>query len=178
MAIYVNGKKVAGFGGRQGIHGETGPQGPEGPQGPAGPAGSSIQSIVRTAGDGSPGTTDTYTITLTNGETSTFEVYNGADGQGTGDMSANVYDPQGLAQDIFAYVQQSLPTKVSQLENDSGFVTAGELPPSGVTAFNGRSGAVVPQAGDYTAELVGAATEAYVDSAIAAAILDSWGASY
>lgn len=83
-----------------------GPQGEQGVQGPQGPQGVSIQSIQRTAGTGAPGTTDTYTITLTNGSTFEFQVYNGADG--------------------------------------------------GVTTFNGRSGAVKPQEGDYTAEQVGA----------------------
>ena len=68
-----------------------------------GPAGSSIQSIDRTSGTGAPGTTDTYTVTLTNGDTTTFQVYNGKDGSGSGDMTKAVYDPQGKAQDIFAY---------------------------------------------------------------------------
>ena len=65
--------------------------------------GSSIQSIERTSGTGAPGTTDTYTVTLTNGDTTTFQVYNGKDGSGSGDMTKAVYDPQGKAQDIFAY---------------------------------------------------------------------------
>ena len=65
--------------------------------------GSSIQSIERTSGTGAPGTTDTYTVTLTNGDTTTFQVYNGKDGSGAGDMTKAVYDPQGKAQDIFAY---------------------------------------------------------------------------
>lgn len=66
--------------------GGTGPQGVKGPPGDPGAPGSpgadgaGIQSVQRTAGDGSPGTADTYTITLTNGTTSTFTVYNGADG--------------------------------------------------------------------------------------------------
>ena len=68
-----------------------------------GPAGSSIQSIDRTSGTGAPGTTDTYTVTLTNGDTTTFQVYNGKDGSGSGDMTKAVYDPKGKAQDIFAY---------------------------------------------------------------------------
>ena len=84
----------------------VGPQGPQGVQGETGPQGVSIQSVTKTAGTGAPGTSDTYTITLTNGSTFEFQVYNGADG--------------------------------------------------GVTTFNGRSGAVEPQGGDYTAEQVGA----------------------
>ena len=42
--------------------------------------GNGITSILRTSGDGSPGTTDTYTITYTDATTTTFTVYNGADG--------------------------------------------------------------------------------------------------
>lgn len=57
-----------------------GPKGDPGGPGEKGDTGVGIQSIARTGGDGSPGTTDTYTITLTNGNTSTFNVYNGADG--------------------------------------------------------------------------------------------------
>ena len=68
-----------------------------------GAAGSSIQSIDRTSGTGAPGTTDTYTVTLTNGDTTTFQVYNGKDGSGSGDMTKAVYDPKGKVQDIFAY---------------------------------------------------------------------------
>lgn len=49
---------------------------------------------------------------------------------------------------------------------------------SGVSSFNGRTGEVTPQAGDYTAAMVGAATPEQVNEAIQAAVLDSWGASY
>ena len=43
--------------------------------------GRSIESVVRTAGNGAPGTIDTYTITYNKSPTtSTFQVYNGADG--------------------------------------------------------------------------------------------------
>lgn len=67
----------------KGDKGDTGAAGAAGETGPAGTDGADgvgIQSIVRTSGDGSPGTTDTYTITLTDGTTSTFTVYNGANG--------------------------------------------------------------------------------------------------
>lgn len=37
--------------------------------------------------------------------------------------------------------------------------------PTGVTSFNGRTGAVVPQAGDYTAEQVGARPDNWVPTA-------------
>lgn len=70
--------------------------------------GSSIQSITRTTGNGAPGTTDTYTVTLTDGSKTQFQVYNGKDGMGTGDMTAAVYDPQGKRQDIFQYVDNAI----------------------------------------------------------------------
>ena len=65
--------------GLQGIQGPKGDKGDKGDKGNTGATGSSIASIVRTSGDGSPGTTDTYTITMTDGATSTFQVYNGAE---------------------------------------------------------------------------------------------------
>ncbi len=73
----------------------SGPIGPEGPQGPEGDRGDkgdtglkgdtgaqgvSITDVSKTSGDGSAGTTDTYTITYSDSSTDTFPVYNGADG--------------------------------------------------------------------------------------------------
>lgn len=82
---------------------------PRGAQGKTGDPGSSIQKIERTAGTGAAGTVDTYTVTLTDGTTTTFQVRNGADGQGAGDMRSAVYDPQGMARDVFAYADGLLP---------------------------------------------------------------------
>ncbi len=48
-----------------------------------------VQSIELTNGNHAPGTTDTYTITLTDGRTQTITVYNGADGKGAGDFMAS-----------------------------------------------------------------------------------------
>ena len=56
-------------------------RGPIGVDGPVGPAGT-IDHIVKTVGDGSAGSTDTYTAYADVGETQvlgTFDVYNGAD---------------------------------------------------------------------------------------------------
>ena len=78
--------------GEQGPAGPTGPQGEQGqtgPTGPQGPAGTSIKSIERTSGNGAPGTTDTYTITMTDDSAATFSVYNGANGEGSGDFMAD-----------------------------------------------------------------------------------------
>lgn len=102
--------------------------------------GSSIQSIERTSGTGAPGTTDTYTVTLTNGNTTTFQVYNGKDGSGAGDMTKAVYDPKGKAQDIFAYADAK-----------QAKITA-----SGILKGNGTGGVSTAVKGtDYAAPSVG-----------------------
>jgi len=44
--------------------------------------GDTIVSVIRTAGNGAAGTTDTYTGWLSSGNTFTFTVYNGKDGKG------------------------------------------------------------------------------------------------
>ena len=78
--------------------------------------GDTIVSVLRTAGNGAAGTTDTYTGTMSSGKTFTFTVYNGRDGEGSGDMSKSVYDPQNKNTDIFAYVdrllQNASPAKI------------------------------------------------------------------
>jgi Collagen triple helix repeat (20 copies) len=70
--------------GPAGPKGDTGDTGPTGATGATGPAGRGIATIARTSGTGAPGTTDTYTITYSDATTSTFTVYNGADGSGGG----------------------------------------------------------------------------------------------
>lgn len=102
---------IQGERGPQGEQGETGgpgPQGPQGEQGEQGETGTGIQSIALTKGNHAPGTSDTYTITLTDGSTFNFLVYNGANGTGVGDMLTSVYDPQNKHQDIFAYVDNAI----------------------------------------------------------------------
>ena len=60
-----------------GENGTDGQPGSTGPQGPQGEAGKGISSIVKTSSDG---LIDTYTITFTDGSTTTFTVANGQDG--------------------------------------------------------------------------------------------------
>lgn len=92
----------------------------------------------------------------------------GDSGTGTGDMLAGVYDPQGKKKDIFAEISKSALSDLSNVSNDvmkakveaSGFVSGG-----GVESFNGRQGAVVPMAGDYTAEQVGARSNTWMPNA-------------
>lgn len=128
------------------------PRGGTGAQGPQGATGNGISGIALKSGTHAPGTSDVYTITLTDGATFDFAVYNGANGTGAGDMLASIYDPQGKHQDVFKYVDDAIgaiptpdvsaqikahnesetahpyirgliPTKTSQLDNDSGYLT-------------------------------------------------------
>lgn len=84
------------------------PRGNTGAQGPQGATGNGISGIALKSGNHAPGTSDVYTITLTDGTTFDFEVYNGANGQGAGDMLASVYDPQGKRTDIYKYVDDAI----------------------------------------------------------------------
>ena len=58
----------------------NGANGKDGKQGPKGEQGVGIASIARTAGDGSAGSVDTYTITYTDGTSTTYQVTNGRNG--------------------------------------------------------------------------------------------------
>ena len=143
--------------GPRGYQGETGPQGnpgeqgdpgPEGPRGPRGYQGETgvdgvdgrgIVSIDKTSGTSMPGTSDTYTISYTDDTTSTFSVYNGADGEGSGDMLKFVYDTNNdgivdnaelvnghtVLSDVpaDAVFTDTVVTKTSDLTNDSGYIT-------------------------------------------------------
>ena len=75
-----------------GANGTNGTNGTDGVDGADGNDGRGTVSVVRTSGTGAAGTTDTYTITFTDASTTTFNVYNGADGAGAGDMTKAVYD--------------------------------------------------------------------------------------
>lgn len=65
------------------------PKGETGATGATGPQGVSVESIQLTNGNHAPGTTDTYTITLSDGSAFQFTVYNGANGTGAGDFMAD-----------------------------------------------------------------------------------------
>lgn len=82
----------------------------------SGVQGVGVQSIELTSGNHAPGTTDTYTITYTDGSTSTYQVYNGADGTGTGDMLAADYDKNKVVKNsggIVRYVDNQISNSLS-----------------------------------------------------------------
>ena len=76
---------------------------------PEGGIGRVITSID-TSGTHQPGTYDTYTLHFNEGEDLVLRVYNGVDGEGTGDMLKAAYDPQNKATDIFEYADAAAET--------------------------------------------------------------------
>ena len=90
---------------------------PRGNKGDTGDTGVGISSITKT---GTSGLVDTYTITYTDSTTSTFTVTNGQNG--TGSVSDVLQNGVSVLDGDTAKVV--VPTKSSDLTNDSGFVTS------------------------------------------------------
>lgn len=161
--------------GPAGPQGETGPQGPAGPQGEQGPPG--LQGVAGPAGangaqgpQGKPGLAGA----------------SGADGEDGATFTPSVSEAGVLSWTNDKGLPNPDPVNIKGPPGEGGGTTAG------VSSFNGRTGVVVPASGDYTATMVGArpstwmptaadvgaATMEQVNSAIQAAILDSWEVSY
>ena len=104
------------------------PSGATGPQGQEGPQGVSVDRVEKTSGTGEPGTTDTYTIYLTDGSSYPFQVLNGPQGpQGNGltikytygtleeleaavpapELGMNAYIGAGEPYDVYTYTKTS-----------------------------------------------------------------------
>lgn len=80
---FADGKYILSLGIPQGQKGDTGNQGIQGVTGVG------ISKVEQTGGTHAAGTLDTYTIYFTDGTTTTFQIYNGANGEGSGDFLAN-----------------------------------------------------------------------------------------
>ena len=86
--------------------------------------GATITNIAKTAGDSSPWTTDTYTISLSDGQSFNFFVYHGRDGVWTWDMlkSANLSDlaDKNVARsNLSVYSKSEVDTKLWVKQNTS-----------------------------------------------------------
>lgn len=79
----VDGKYVLSLGIPQGQKGDRGNRGLKGE------TGVSITGVVQTGGNHAAGTLDTYTINFSDDTSTTFQIYNGANGEGSGDFMAN-----------------------------------------------------------------------------------------
>lgn len=88
------------------IRGEQGEEGEQGPAGADGEDGVGIASVALISGTHAPGTLDTYRITLTDGSTYDFQVYNGADGQGSPGSQTPTHLGTGSAGSAAAYARE------------------------------------------------------------------------
>lgn len=123
--------------GAQGPAGQDGAPGAKGEQGPQGPAGANatINGV------------NSLTLTTTGGI--------------TGSQSGSTYAIDGSGK------QNKLSGTKGQLVgfDDNGNAVAQTAPDTGVVTFNGRTGTVTPQTGDYTADMVGARPDTWTPSA-------------
>lgn len=124
-----------------------------------------IASIEQTDYSDVDGGTNRFVITLSDGTTSTFEIKNGSKGEtgpqgdsgvyvGGGEMPDGYYvqiDPEGeatpiptklseLTNDTDFVPRQDVPTKLSQLTNDKQFITMQDLENNGYKPGGGMSG--------------------------------------
>lgn len=156
--------------GRDGTQGAAGPQGPQGAAGPQGPAGADGVSPVITGSKAGKVTTLTIVDADHPSPGAVLATINdGADGQGSGDMRKDTYDTDddgvvdnaaalgGHAASWFA-AAADIPTAVSELTNDAGYLTAHQdisgkqdkITASGVLKGNGNGGVSAAVAGtDY-----------------------------
>ena len=121
----------------QGETGATGATGLTGLTGATGTTGNGIASIARTSGTGAPGTTDTYTITMTSGATATFTVTHGTNGTATsvltGYAAATVNAPIAATDNVlqaFGKAQKQISdnsTSISDLNADLDALVIGEF---------------------------------------------------
>lgn len=106
--------------------GQTGAPGTDGQDGQDGEDGVGIASIVKTGSQTVSGrVVDTYTITYTDNTTTTYQVVNGkdgADGQGSGDMRKEIYDP----------LNNQYPLNIMTGATASSAGTVGFPPPPGI----------------------------------------------
>lgn len=139
-----------------GLKGETGATGEQGPQGNPG---TSVKSIRRTSGTGAAGTTDTYTMyDSEDAPIGTFTVYNGSNGEGSGDFMANGTVPMtgnlsmggnrvtglGAPHEASDAVRQQ---DLEVLSDELDAVIAGTTPIAIPVATEAKAGAVKPGSG-------------------------------
>lgn len=139
-----------------------GATGATGSPGADGDDGRSIVSVVRTSGTGTAGTTDTYTITYSDSTTSTFSVYNGADGTGSGDMSKSVYDPNNKNADAFALSNMAEDSAHRTVSDTEKTAWNSKLPLSGGTMTGAINEALVSSMALASTMNIGAAAGNYI----------------
>ena len=88
--------------------------------------GATITNVAKTAGNGAPWTTDTYTITLSDRQTFNFSVYHWRDGSGSGDvLKANnlsdIPDKAQARENLWAEAKENKKTDIEANKNSHSF---------------------------------------------------------
>ena len=165
----------------QGAKGDTGPQGPQGEPGTPGAQGPAGQDGAPGAqgeqGPQGPAGADGQDATINGVNALTLQTANGISSNQSGGTLTIKLPDGGDVGDVLKRTATSaewgaspsgLPTggTPGQILTKTDDGTAWQNPPdTGVTTFNGRTGAVTPQAGDYTAEMVGARPSTWTPTA-------------
>lgn len=103
--------------GPQGIAGPPGADGPQGPQGEDGEAGVGITGIEKTS---TAGLVDTYTITYSDGASSTYEVTNGKDATVNGYNAVTITASDGIS---LSQSDDDITIRGASIENKIGDLT-------------------------------------------------------
>jgi uncharacterized repeat protein (TIGR02543 family) len=137
--------------GQDGEDGQNGSNGQTGPQGPAGSDGEDGVSIVSITKTNSEGLIDTYTITYSDGHTSTFTVANGANGQDGAQGSQGIQGEPGadghtpiisISEDGYWVIDGIKTTTLAEgKQGETG--PTGPQGPAGQDGINGQDGTSV-----------------------------------
>lgn len=137
--------------GAQGPAGQDGAPGAQGEQGPQGPAGADGQDATINGVNALTLQTANGISSNQSGGTLTIKLPDGGD---VGDVLKRTATSAEWGASPSGLPTGGTPGQILTKTDDG---TAWQNPPdTGVTSFNGRTGAVTPQTGDYTAEMVGA----------------------
>ena len=146
--------------GAQGPAGQDGAPGAQGEQGPQGPAGADGQDATINGVNALTIQTANGISSNQSGGTLTIKLPDGGD---VGDVLKRTATSAEWGASPSGLPTGGTPGQILTKTDDG---TAWQNPPdTGVTTFNGRTGAVTPQAGDYTAEMVGARPSTWTPSA-------------
>ena len=146
--------------GAQGPAGQDGAPGAQGEQGPQGPAGADGQDATINGVNALTLQTANGISSNQSGGTLTIKLPDGGD---VGDVLKRTATSAEWGASPSGLPTGGTPGQILTKTDDG---TAWQNPPdTGVTTFNGRTGAVTPQAGDYTASMVGARPSTWTPSA-------------
>lgn len=128
--------------------------------------GRGIVSVERTKGDGSPGTTDTYTITYTDNTTTDFEIYNGSDASGGSEGVSITHTWNGTVLEITS----ASGTSSADLKGDAGKSAYEYAIEGGYLGSEDEYAEKMAQVIEVDAELSNSSTNPVQNKAVASAI--------